>query len=77
MSILMRLNCLALCLITLSCTGCLLGPDHCTPPADVADAWRHTEGTEVNQGYADLSYWWYQFEDETLNALMDEALAQN
>jgi outer membrane protein, multidrug efflux system len=63
--------------------GCAVGPDYrppkiATPAAfvDLGDA-RTDPLSRPTPAEADLSRWWRQFNDPTLNGLIDQALAQN
>jgi len=44
-----------------------------TPPKD----WHHAPATQTQSNPADLKEWWKGFQDPTLNALIDQALANN
>jgi len=44
-----------------------------TPPKD----WQHAPATQTQSNPADLKEWWKGFQDPTLNALIDQALANN
>ena len=52
-------------------TGCSLAPDYKRPELDIPQTW------EATQSQALQSKWWERFNDPTLNALVDEALASN
>ena len=51
--------------------GCNLAPDYQRPEMDMPQTW------EASQSQALQTKWWERFHDETLNALVEEALAHN
>lgn len=53
--------------------GCAVGPDYTPPKAEAPSAW----GEKADTATADLSRWWTIFNDETLNALVERAVASN
>jgi multidrug efflux system outer membrane protein len=55
-------------------TGCTVGPDYSRPKLDVPHSFRYEETDVRDTANAD---WWKAFEDPTLDALIDEALANN
>ncbi len=56
--------------------GCAVGPDYRPAEVDTGTGWTTPEATaEVTP--ADLARWWRQFEDPTLDRLVETALAQN
>ena len=57
------------CMLLLS--GCNLAPDYQRPEMDIAQNW------ETSQSQSLESKWWERFHDETLNALVEEALKNN
>ena len=58
-------------------SGCMLGPDYKRPELAVPDQFRATPPrAELSPSAADTA-WWQQFGDTQLNALVDEALANN
>ena len=59
---------------TLLLTGCTVGPDYVQPVTDVPDAFNY--GDRNAQQTANIA-WWKQFEDPVLDALINEALANN
>ncbi len=61
-------------LLCLSLCACSVGPDYERPDVALPDAWRigtSDQGSIIGDG------WWRTFNDETLNILVDEALAYN
>ena len=57
--------------LMLMLTGCSLAPDYQRPEMDIPQTW------EASQSQALQTKWWERFHDETLNALVEEALAHN
>jgi len=58
-------------------SGCMLGPDYKRPELAVPDQYRfNLPRAELSPSAADTA-WWQQFGDPQLNALIDEALANN
>lgn len=54
--------------------GCAVGPDYERPELDLPDA--YIEPASTDPAFANLP-WWTLFADQTLNALIEEALANN
>ena len=52
-------------------SGCSLAPDYQRPEMDIPQTW------EESQSQALQTKWWERFHDETLNALVEEALQNN
>ena len=73
MGVLMRriLSFIAPALVLAMSAGCSLAPDYKRPELDIPQTW------EATQSQALQSKWWERFNDPTLNALVDEALASN
>jgi len=64
-------------LLSISCGGCLVGPDFSAPSAPIADKWLEANNPSVdtrNQEYRD---WWTVFRDPVLNRLIGTAYNQN
>lgn len=58
-------------------SGCLLGPDYKRPELATPEQYRYTPPrSEISPSAADTA-WWKQFGDPQLDALIDEALANN
>lgn len=58
--------------------GFKVGPNYKKPPAPLASEWIDAKAKEgVNTASADLSRWWTQFNDPTLNSLIEQAYRQN
>jgi len=55
--------------------ACVQGPDYERPELAVPDDFRFQDATAAVA--ADPHVWWHQFDDPTLNTLVDEALASN
>lgn len=66
----------ALCL---ALAGCAVGPDHHLPVVEVGNQYKETQGWTPAQpnDQAIRPDWWRSFEDDELNQLMDEMLADN
>ena len=67
-------------LIALGSSGCAVGPDYrrpevATPPAYAEAA--SSVRTAISSSDADMSAWWTQFNDPTLNRLIDRALVDS
>lgn len=66
---------LSILCVALMLSGCMVGPDFMRPsvalPAHFDAAQRDAPGAAISRG------WWKQFNDETLNALVERALADN
>lgn len=60
-----------LCLLS----GCAVGPNYKRPTVDSPTAFR-TESPATNRPYAELA-WWEVYKDDTLQALIREALTNN
>jgi len=58
----------------LSVGGCMVGPDYQRPQLDVPSAYKEPAATDP--AFANLD-WWELFADQTLDALIEEALANN
>lgn len=67
---------LPLAVMLLLLTGCTVGPNYKRPPVTVPDSYRGfaPENTQTSLGE---EKWWAVFQDEQLQALIKEALAQN
>src|SRR5882724_3803020 len=57
--------------------GFKVGPNYKKPPAPVASEWIDSKAPGVNTSTADLSAWWTNFNDPTLNSLVEQAYRQN
>ncbi len=62
----------------LALTGCAVGPDYQRPEASLPDSYRATQTTPgMQEAITVEKAWWRRFQDDTLNALVDRALAHN
>ena len=62
----------------LALTGCAVGPDYQRPEASLPDSYRATQTTSGMQEATTVEKaWWRRFQDDTLNTLVDRALAHN
>ena len=58
--------------------GCRLGPDYCAAPVvPLGEGWREVPDSTVRVDHDALAGWWFGFEDPVLDALVEQALAQN
>ncbi len=59
--------------------GCAMGPDYERPELDAPppEAWSATTTASLDEGAGAAWRWWEDFEDATLNALVDSALVRN
>jgi NodT family efflux transporter outer membrane factor (OMF) lipoprotein len=57
--------------------GAKVGPNYEPPPVAVTENWIDYQDPRVKSQEQDLSHWWGVFDDPTLNALLDDAYAQN
>ncbi len=82
LSVLRRWSLWRILVASISCsflltTGCMVGPDFWRPSSPrLQDAYVASTEEQTLQT-DDLSYWWTQFEDDTLNALITRACRQN
>lgn len=69
-----------LALVGLALAGCAVGPDYQRPAVEVPQAWRFAPTPEAEPAQAaelaDLA-WWNLFDDPVIDALVQEALANN
>ncbi len=57
--------------------GCKVGPNYCTPHADVAERWIDADDKRLSSEEPDLTHWWTAFNDPKLDELIHSAVAQN
>lgn len=57
--------------------GLKVGPNFCEPPAPVSEEWIDGESPELKLAASERSRWWAEFNDATLNELVEEAYQQN
>lgn len=65
-------SCLA---VLLGLGGCMVGPNYAAPHVEVSDAWLDVK-TQARPA-TENARWWTTFGDPALNALVDQAIAQN
>lgn len=68
---------LALAVLILPMTGCLLGPDFEAPEAPVAETWRDAGAEAFSRQPVTQIEWWKAFNDPVLNRLVEQAIANN
>lgn len=56
-------------------TGCVVGPDHSAPVAQLPE--KFSEGSQVSNGNIASAAWWTAFNDNRLNSYVSTGLAQN
>ena len=69
-----------LAMAALELCGCTVGPNYHAPPSNVPSTYVESAAlpsTAPPSRDQDLSSWWRQFGDGTLNALIERALAHN
>ncbi len=71
-----RLEAIALSACLAGAGGCRVGPDYAPPNADVPDAWLDFKAGASGRPDEDAR-WWTRFGDQTLDALVERAIAQN
>jgi len=67
-------------LLSLSMTGCAVGPDYHRPKPEMPDKWSEAiEPVEVPgaPGIVDITRWWSLFNDEKLTSLVERAVESN
>lgn len=68
---------LALLLVTaVIMSSCTVGPDYIPPQLEADDQWS-TSAPAINKDERQLSQWWSQFNDPTLENYIDQAVAHN
>lgn len=67
-------KCIYILFIAMAVSACSLAPKYEQPNMDLPDSWEHLDTT--GQKY-DGRLWWQRFNDETLNALVEEGLQNN
>lgn len=63
------------CLTFLALTSCEVGPPYHSPETYTPETWKHQQ--DIADDDEDVCHWWDIFNDETLNDLMQQALAAN
>jgi len=64
-------------LTLLGANGCMVGPDYVEPEVEVNDSFLLTEDARITADPVDKMEWWTVFNDPMLDALIEEAYAQN
>src|SRR4051812_44675946 len=83
----------SLLFLSLTFTGCTVGPDYRPPKVDAPDGWAGTRAdvtaatrpstnpatrpSVANQQPVDVAQWWTAFNDPVLNSLIDRAVQSN
>jgi NodT family efflux transporter outer membrane factor (OMF) lipoprotein len=67
----------ALLVLVVSATGCMVGPNYHAPAAPVADNYLDPGSDAIKREPADLANWWTVFNDPTLNQLVQMAFEHN
>ena len=63
-------------LLCLGLSSCAVGPDFKQPPVKLQAQWSTGTGMQQGPGHG-LTDWWQQFDDPTLNSLLQQGLAQS
>ncbi|MDD5461635.1 MAG: efflux transporter outer membrane subunit [Methylococcales bacterium] len=58
-------------------SGCMVGPDFVSPPADTADQWLEAGDKRLKTGSGNDRQWWKAFNDPILDQLINRAYQQN
>ncbi len=83
-----RLWFLVVCLLSTVSSGCVgfkgwskkgfkIGPDYCKPVAAVSNEWIDSESQNISLAESASKFWWTQFNDPSLDRLIETAYAQN
>jgi NodT family efflux transporter outer membrane factor (OMF) lipoprotein len=67
----------AAALLLLPTFACAVGPNYTKPEIPVPKAWNEGRALQATQSAASLASWWTQFQDPTLDRLVNEAVAGN
>ncbi len=67
----------AVCLLLILLTSCMVGPNYETPKAKVATQWATNSAISTQPINAADAYWWRNFNDPTLNHLVEIAYSNN
>ena len=67
----------ALSVIPILSSGCMLGPNYVRPQAQVAANWLEMSEPQLKADPADEAEWWKIFNDPVLNQLVETAYGQN
>ncbi|MGC2423308.1 MAG: efflux transporter outer membrane subunit [Nitrospirota bacterium] len=63
--------------LSLCAYGCMVGPNYKRPDVTVSQTWMESGDKRVSDSAADYRNWWKNFNDTTLNSLIDRAYRQN
>ncbi len=72
-----RLGRAAAVLLTLACSGCMVGPDYQSPPAPAAVKFLEANQPSVDTKTQEYETWWRVFHDPVLDRLIEIAYDQN
>jgi NodT family efflux transporter outer membrane factor (OMF) lipoprotein len=72
-----RLGRAAAVLLTLACSGCMVGPDYQSPPAPAAVKFLEANQPSVDTKTQEYETWWRVFHDPVLDRLIKIAYGQN
>ena len=64
-------------LLLLPTLACAVGPNYTKPELPVPKAWNEGRAMQTTQSPASLASWWTEFQDPTLDRLVNEAVAGN
>jgi NodT family efflux transporter outer membrane factor (OMF) lipoprotein len=67
----------AAALLLLPTLACAVGPNYTKPEIPVPRAWNEGRGMEATESAVSLATWWTEFQDPTLDRLVNEAVAGN
>ena len=67
----------AAALLLLPTLACAVGPNYTRPEIPVPQSWNEGRAMQATQSTASLATWWTQFQDPTLDRLVNEAMAGN
>jgi NodT family efflux transporter outer membrane factor (OMF) lipoprotein len=70
----------ALCVLSLSLTACVVGPDYVAPPSALPKQWYNAAEVQTGQTPQTpngLAHWWQNFNDAPLSKLIERALGGN
>ena len=66
-----------ICLLTLSISGCKVGPNYVRPEYEPPDQWHQSAVKGLEDGSANLQTWWTVFDDPVLENLIEQARTEN
>jgi NodT family efflux transporter outer membrane factor (OMF) lipoprotein len=58
-------------------SGCMVGPDYVSPPAETAAQWLDFRDGRLKTNFTDVRDWWKTFNDPVLNRLIERAYLNN